>query len=230
VLKSRPDVFIAEWFIRRLVSEVPRKPFLDLPTTPFRERVWAPWMVISRPFYLADECHFSTLQDAWLLHNIDFGYDNWGVDGGLSHIRRFMHPFRHHEEAQMLLARYPNYGSGCHYARMRTWLNDPDYVRLLSWYYATIRRCFDIYTGTGDIEFRPWSIPVVRPPPGAMSLEEHFVTNRVDVHCHDDRFIDAIAEGAYDSEPLGRMFSTGIREYESAFAPDGSKIKTTKAA
>jgi hypothetical protein len=222
VLKTRPDVFINEWVIRRLVSEIPRKPFVDLPATPFHERVWAPWMVISRPFYLADECHFSTLQDAWLLHNIDMNYDKWGVDGGISHMRRYIHPFRDHKEVRVLSERYPMIGPGCQYKKMGERLNDPEYIRLLSWYYAIIRRCFDIYTGAGDIEFRPWSIRVERPGPHVISLEDQYASGRIDKHCHDDAYIDAIAAGVYDHEPIGRALSAGIRGFEAAVVPQGS--------
>jgi len=97
VLKTRTDIYINPNFLRMLFKEKEEllKIINHLPNgNIFKYKIWIPWFEITKPFYISDECFFGYHQDMEKLINYDLMYDKkYNLGKGISHIRRFIHPF-----------------------------------------------------------------------------------------------------------------------------------------
>ncbi len=159
VFKTRPDLFISKVALKKIIH-------LDYDITvnnsPFSNKVWLPWFEISKPFYLADECFYCSYQDARKLFNYDCIYDNYyEIDAGISHIRRFIHPFlKTHPEFKYFLKYFGVTGHGTKkrfeiYSLLNASVN---FKRLLKQYYGILNENFVIGLNEKDyIDFREWN-------------------------------------------------------------------------
>ena len=97
VLKTRTDVYINPKFLRKLFTEKENllKITKSLPKgNIFRYKIWIFYYEIKTPFHMGEECFFGQRGDLKNLINYDESYDtNYKIGGGISHIRRYVHPF-----------------------------------------------------------------------------------------------------------------------------------------
>ena len=96
VLKTRSDVYIHPDFLKKIFSSSQLfKITKNLPKgNIFQNKVWVHWFELTRPFYMADECFYGTRYDLKKLINYNTRYDiEFNIGPGISHIRRFIHPF-----------------------------------------------------------------------------------------------------------------------------------------
>ena len=135
----------------------------------FEKKVWLPWFEISKPFYLADECFFATFNDMNKLVNYDMIYGSYfETDSGLSHIRRFIHPF---------LAKYPIFniflkylattahGTLNRFEVLDKFMLNENYWQFIYLYYFILKNYFYIGMEKDNyIEFREWSSSTVKLP------------------------------------------------------------------
>lgn len=94
-LKTRADLFIKPEFIRKLITD---EDYLNINSTDNHnilfKKIWIPYFEITKPFYMSDECFFGKTIDIKKLVNFDASYDIlYDIDCGITHIRRFIHPF-----------------------------------------------------------------------------------------------------------------------------------------
>ena len=95
-LKTRADLHIKPEFIQKLICD---KDYLNINTQNdenkvFEKKIWIPYFEITKPFYMSDECFYGKAVDIRKLVNFDTSYDLiYNIDCGITHIRRFIHPF-----------------------------------------------------------------------------------------------------------------------------------------
>lgn len=90
IFKGRTDAYCGERLLRTLF-ENPQK-FLKKKSSDkiFKCRIWVPWLEITCPFYMADECIYGFYDDMSKLVHFDRSYDHlWSP-----HVIRFIHNFR----------------------------------------------------------------------------------------------------------------------------------------
>ena len=97
VLKTRADVYINPDFLNMLFSQKDKllKIPIELPKgNLFKHRVWIHYYEVKTPFHMGEECFFGFKDDLRYLFNYEDAYDtDYRIGGGISHIRRFIHPF-----------------------------------------------------------------------------------------------------------------------------------------
>ncbi len=97
VLKTRTDVYIDPRFLRKLFKEKENllKITKSLPKgNIFRYKIWIFYYELKTPFHMGEECFFGQRNDLKNLINYEESYDtNYKIGGGISHIRRYIHPF-----------------------------------------------------------------------------------------------------------------------------------------
>lgn len=97
VLKTRTDVHINPEFLKKLFTEKEKllKITKDLPYgNIFKYKIWIFYYEIKTPFHMGEECFFGQRDDLKNLINYEESYDtNYRIGGGISHIRRYIHPF-----------------------------------------------------------------------------------------------------------------------------------------
>lgn len=97
VLKSRTDVYINPEFLYKIFTQKEKmlKIKKSLPKgDKFYYKIWIHYYELKTPFHMAEECFFAHHHDAKLLVNYDSSYDTkYNIGGGITHIRRFIHPF-----------------------------------------------------------------------------------------------------------------------------------------
>lgn len=97
VLKTRTDVYINPEFLKKLFTEKENllKITKDLPYgNIFKYKIWVFYYEIKTPFHMGEECFFGQRDDLKNLINYEESYDtNYKIGGGISHIRRYVHPF-----------------------------------------------------------------------------------------------------------------------------------------
>ncbi len=97
VLKTRTDVYMNPEFLRKLFKEKENllKITKSLPKgNIFRYKIWIFYYEIKTPFHMGEECFFGQRDDLKNLINYEESYDkDYQIGGGISHIRRYVHPF-----------------------------------------------------------------------------------------------------------------------------------------
>lgn len=97
VLKTRTDVYINSKFLRKLFTqkETLLKIEKSLPKgNIFKHKVWIFYYELKTPFFMGEECFFGHKDDLKLLVNYEnYIEEKYKVGGGISHIRRYIHPF-----------------------------------------------------------------------------------------------------------------------------------------
>jgi hypothetical protein len=143
----------------------------------FEKKIWLPWFEITKPFYLADECFLAAYNDAKKLVNYNMIYDSYyDIDSGLSHIRRFIDPFRASFPIFNTYLQYlatTAHGTNLRFEVLKEFKKNEDYLNFLFLYYYVVKNYF--YIGFDDgknyITFRQWSDINIKLP---NSLEESF--------------------------------------------------------
>ena len=149
-LKTRADLFIKPEFIRKLISD---KDYLNISLQDdhnpiFEKKVWIPYFEITKPFYMSDECFFGKTIDIKKLVNFDASYDVlYNIDCGITHIRRFIHPFVQKNTFLKQYLRYAAYSG--HFTPFRFEileynLKSDFYLRCLAIYYQILHTYFRV--------------------------------------------------------------------------------------
>lgn len=226
VIKTRPDLHMTPGLIAKLlndesylspltggdagedcgvVSQVAGRPV-------FSHRIWIPWFEITKPFYMADECFAGRAADLLKLVNYDSRYDILRkMDAGITHIRRFIHPFLEQNGEFELFLRY--FGRSGHFSAHRfTILGrnlelDP-FIRMLVRYYRVIQSHFRVESDDSEskITFRAWSVP--GPAPDPRQVGRNFTSaaswspSGGHIYAYNTNWIDALLGGAFDHQKL----------------------------
>lgn len=171
VLKTRADLSIDPGFLRALLS-APGLLQCDA-GAPFDARIWIPWFERTKPFYVADECFLGASRDLRKLCNLDESYSLlWNIGCGVTHIRRFIHPFRAHTDA---FEPFLSSLTECGHFRPDRWeilarlLHDDQYLDAIAAYYAALSSWFRVSSPDGAITFRAWSSGAPQPEIGDMA-------------------------------------------------------------
>tara|TARA_B110000238_G_C16043496_1_gene402922 strand:+ start:38 stop:1102 length:1065 start_codon:yes stop_codon:yes gene_type:complete len=167
VLKTRPDLYLSNNYLLGIIK-------IDLNinddnVSVFEKKVWVPWFEVTKPFYLADECIYSTFNDMRKLVNYDMIYDSYyRIDSGVSHIRRFIDPFI---ENYPILQKYLKYlsttahGTVNRFEVLDEFMENEDYWKFIYLYYYIVKNYFYIgVNNTESIEFRKWSESTIALP------------------------------------------------------------------
>jgi len=168
VLKTRADLYIRPEFIKMLATSEEYLQIADDGHKPiFEKKIWIPWFEISKPFYMADECFFGLCKDLKKLVNYDASYHVlYDIDCGISHVRRFIHPFlRDHS----IFYEYLQFGVQTGHSSMKRFaildfdLHSDIFLEYLATYYLILDRYFRVETGyvPHQIRFREHSDPTV---------------------------------------------------------------------
>lgn len=161
IFKTRPDLYIKLEALYEITSydyQIEKNDF-----SIFEQKVWIPWFEISKPFYLADECFFSSYNDMYKLINYDMKYDvYYDIDAGISHIRRFIHPFLNSYPILKIYLKYlsiTGHGTTLRFDISKDMLETNEYRNFLYLYYILLNKYFIIgCKNTNDyIVFRRWS-------------------------------------------------------------------------
>lgn len=166
IFKTRSDLYISPNFLRKLITD---REYLEINSSIknnkiFSKKVWIPWFEISKPFYMADECFFGLERDLRLLVNFDAAYHLlYNIGTGITHIRRFIHPF---VDEYPILKEYLHIASRCsgHFKSNRfeilnySLLSDI-YLEYLAVYYMILTTYFRVESNykSSQIMFREWS-------------------------------------------------------------------------
>ncbi|MGV9721997.1 hypothetical protein [Nocardia beijingensis] len=95
ILKLRPDGFIAEALLRRVLSDTGSRYRIrsEVPAV-FSERIWVPWFHTSRVLHLSDEAFCGRVRDVRKLQSADARFERaFGTPLSYVHVRRFAPPF-----------------------------------------------------------------------------------------------------------------------------------------
>ena len=221
VFKTRTDL----WIDPALLEAVTQTPgYLDLAVPDgsaqiFEQRVWVPWFEMMSPFYLSDECFVGRAADLRRLINYDESYSlRFPVACGITHYRRFIHPFRgHSEQFEVFLERFTDTGLGRPdvHAYQRALLEDDAFLRCLAFGYAAIGSHFRFASPAGAIEFREWSS--CTPSPGIEPLSDSFDVSRCGLtfghrFCKDDAWLHGLLSGEHPDDELGARFGSFLGE------------------
>lgn len=219
VFKTRADL----WLDPDLLESIARTPgylTLDLPpgaVRVFDRRVWVPWFELTTPFYLSDECFFGTASDLRKLVNYDEGYSlRYPVGCGLTHYRRFVHPFRAvTNRFEPFLASYTRTGLGepDRWERLGDLLACDAYLDVLASAYAVYASHFRFDSPDGSMEFRAWSSGTPQPADGAMG--ESFRPAQAGLEhghlfCNRDRWLHRLLGGRLPADALGDRFARSL--------------------
>lgn len=149
-LKTRADLFIKPEFIRKLISD---KDYLNISLQDdynpiFEKKVWIPYFEITKPFYMADECFFGRTIDIKKLVNLDASYDVlYNIDCGITHIRRFIHPFVQKMpflKQYLKYAAYSGHSTPFRFEILQHNLESSFYLRCLAIYYRILHTHFRV--------------------------------------------------------------------------------------
>lgn len=149
-LKTRADLYINPEFIKKLICD---KDYLKIDTQRggnkiFEEKIWIPYFEITKPFYMSDECFFGKAIDINKLVNFDVSYDLiYNIDCGITHIRRFIHPFVNREpilKQYLKYAAYSGHFTPLRFPILKFNLDSKFYCSCLAIYYYIIKSYFRI--------------------------------------------------------------------------------------
>lgn len=163
IFKTRPDLYIQQESLVKIMS-------LDYVSSiqgdVLDSRIWVPWYEISKPFYIADECFCTSYSVMKKLVNYDMRYDVlYKIDAGVSHIRRFIHPFiNYFPELNIYLEYFGESGHGtpARFPIQKKFSKNKEYQYFIGLYYNILKNYFLIGLSKEDadyIEFREWSKP-----------------------------------------------------------------------
>lgn len=212
VLKTRADLAIEPGFMRRLLTT---PGYLDKPAGQgaFDARIWIPWVELTKPFYVADECFLGASGDLRKVCNFDESYSLlWDIGCGVTHIRRFIHPFR--QQSDLFEPFLESMTEAGHFRDDRReilsgLLADDRYLDALAAYYAVITSWFRVASPDGVITFRAWSSGAPQPAIGDMArafeLERDVMDGGGHLFAHGEDWIRAAVSGALTGE-LGKRF------------------------
>lgn len=219
VFKTRTDLWLDPELLT-LVACTPGYLDLELPAGSarvFERRVWVPWFELTKPFYLSDECFVGRAGDLRLLINYDESYSlRYPVSCGITHYRRFVHPFRGlSSRFEVFLERFTDVGLGTpeRWDRLRELLKDDAYLGSLADSYAVLGSHFRFESPDGSIEFRDWSSG--SPQPSAGPLAESFDESRQGLEsghlfCNSDRWLHRLLASELPADALGERFEAEL--------------------
>gem|GEM_PF-3725981 len=223
VFKTRADLWI-DPAVLEAVASTPG--YLDRGSPSisgvFNQRVWLPWFEITTPFYYSDECFFGSASDLRRLINYDESYSLLFKPAcGVTHYRRFVHPFRGLSPAtELFLERYTDTGIGSdrRWEKLAGLLEDGGYLESVAASYAVLGSCFRVGCPDGSIEFRSWSSGT--PSPGSGALASCFAPEGQGLEsghlfCHDDRWLHSVLAGELPPDPLGARMSAALEAVRS---------------
>lgn len=225
VLKTRADLAIDPAFLRSLLTT---PGYLDpaSPSPVFRSRIWLPWFELTKPFYVSDECFLGRAGDLRKLCNFDESYSLlWDIGCGITHIRRFIHPFRAQTNLfEPFLERftYAGHFEPDRWDRVASLLDDDEFLTTLAAYYTVLATHFRIASPDGAIDFRAWSSGAPQPPMGAMA--DSFTTQHaLDAHgghlfAHSESWLHAALSGSLTGPLAGRFADACKRVCEAGLA------------
>jgi hypothetical protein len=159
ILKSRPDAFMSEKFLKHVIQK-------DLTCTGniFKRKIWIPWAELIKPMYFGDELFFGHLDDMGKMYNYNKVYKQETLGQGVTHIRRFIEPFV--KEYPILKDYIENKNNLNVHILVINDLNKIKsldvksykyFILLISTYYQILNTYFDIETDVTGIIFRQWS-------------------------------------------------------------------------
>ena len=181
VLKTRTDLHIVPAFIEHLAAGgiSLAKLYGGTPGS-LGEKIWLPWFEITKPGYMADECMFGRATDLKRLVNFDNSYDRpeWGIDAGITHLRRFLHPFRpYHPRLDEYLENFAATGHNtpARYPVLSHDMTTPYFWEYLAEYYRIVEENFHVETWADKphISCRKWSQPLITIDDEAMAENFH---------------------------------------------------------
>lgn len=165
ILKTRSDVLLSKGFLKSLLTAEDKYFETDkdllIHDDILKTKIWIPYFEITKPFYISDEVFYGNKADVLKLINFDSSYDilyNLGV--GVTHIRRFIHPFK---EKYPILKEYLKIAKYCsgHFRNNRFdvldyQLRNEIFLEYLAIYYLIIRKYFFVSSANfeGDVRFR----------------------------------------------------------------------------
>ena len=206
VLKIRTDLYICPYFVKSLISKAENYLYRNYKEGDiFIEKVWIPYVEITKPFYMPDEIFFGNHNDISLLYNYDKSYDDLaGKDGGgETHIRRFIYPFidkypilyDYIEEIRQDNCTILN--SPKRFERLVDNLNRSKYIKYLSIYYKILYEYFRIWNEIGKMSwYQLYCQPVIQLENDRFIENFHsskcFLGQRI--FCYDDKWIYNIME------------------------------------
>lgn len=160
VFKTRTDLFICAESLLKII-EIDRTIHKK---SKLKEKIWIPWFEITKPYYIADECFYSSYEDARKLFNYDISFDkDYDLDAGKSHIRRFIHLDDINQNAvKECLNLFGKSGHGTikRQKMLDFNLNFLCYAKCMVHYYEFIKTNFRVGIDmTNYIEFRDFSNP-----------------------------------------------------------------------
>ena len=208
VLKTRTDLHLAPEFIEHLAAGgISLSKLYGGTPGSLAEKIWLPWFEISKPGYMADECFFGRAADLRRLVNFDDGYDrpDWSIDAGITHLRRFLHPFRpYHPRLDEYLENFAATGHNTpmRYALLQHDMATPFFWEYLAEYYRIVEENFHVETWAGrpHITCRVWSQPLVTIDEAAMA--ENFHPSKSwnpyggQIYAYNLRWLQALLSGA----------------------------------
>jgi hypothetical protein len=238
IFKTRPDLYIDPKSLIEISN-------LDLEISDdnaliFEKKIWVPWFEITKPFYLADECIYATYNDMKKLVNYDMIYDSYYVgDSGLSHVRRFIHPFLKQYPIFNIYLKYLSttaHGTPNRFDVLNKFLDNEDYHYFLNLYYYIVRSHFYIgLEGTKDyILFREWSAIDFTLPDTineAFTLKYSWKKSFGHIYSNDNQWLDRLKfeykiNFIIDEESLRRIHKYAVAKKTETLKQDKfSKIK-----
>lgn len=162
VLRTRPDIFIEEHFLKGIFSQIENS---RLNNEIFTNRVWISYFDISKPFYMAGDCWGGNLND--MIKFINYRTDLYQQPfQGISHVRIYSEPLL---KKHPIIVDYLKNEMNCLHSlvegkwetRKKNILNlykTNFYRKLLITYYEILNNLYIIKNEKGAINFRYWSI------------------------------------------------------------------------
>lgn len=207
IFKSRTDLFISKKTIKKIID-------LDYKLSNksiFSERIWIPFFEISKPFYIGDECFYTSNKDSRLLINYETKYDKWDIGSGRSHVRRFLNPyiekFDKIEKYQEQFSK-TNHGSELRFQTLKNLLSNKDFLEYLFFYYMVILNDFRVGLEgqTSYIKFRDWSNGFTQPNQNlfydSFKKSNSFNPSLGQIFSYDEKWINKMAKNSDITEKL----------------------------
>ncbi len=219
VFKTRADL----WLDPELLESLARtRDYLSAGVPPgagrvFEDRVWVPWFELTTPFYLSDECFLGRAADLRKLINYDESYSlRYPVGCGITHYRRFVHPFRDiTDRFEPFLAYFTRTGLGepDRWECVRHLLASDAYLETLASAYAIYASHFRFESPDGSIQFRDWSSGTPQPVDGPMAASfepSQAGLSHGHLFCRNDRWLHRLLSGDLPSDQLGDRFARAL--------------------
>lgn len=225
VFKTRADLWLDPAVLESIASS-PNYLSAGVPSGArrvFGQRVWVPWFELTTPFYLSDECFIGRSSDLRKLINYDESYSlRYPVGCGITHYRRFVHPFREiTDRFEPFLAHFTQTGLGepNRWERVEQLLASDAYLETLASAYAIYASHFRFDSPDGSIEFRDWSSGTPQPldaPMTASFKPSQAGLTHGHLFCRNDRWLHRLLAGHLPPDHLGERFARALEAARSS--------------